>query len=133
MHATSGKLLVCLYAASLTLAGCTSAQTPSSAAAPTTQAKITPPVETAVQALQKGEALPPGARTDAQGRLQVFVYVTDTTAATLARLTQAGLMGTSSSAEMGVVQGWIAPDSLTPLAALDCVRNITLPRYAVPR
>lgn len=133
MHATSGKPPICLYAASLALAGCTAAPTSSSAVAPTAQTKIAPSVETAAQALQKGAALVPGARTDAQGRLQVYVYVTDTSAATLARLTQTGLAGTSSSAEMGVVQGWITPDGLSPLAALDCVRNITLPRYTVPR
>lgn len=133
MHTTSGKLLICLYAASLALAGCMAAGTASSTAAPSGQAKITPPVTAAAQALQKGEVLPPGSRADAQGRLQVYVYVTDTSAATLSRLAQAGLAGGSDAAGMGLVQGWIAPDALTALAGLDCVTNITLPRYAVPR
>jgi hypothetical protein len=133
MHTTSGKLLISLYAASLALAGCMAAETASSAAAPADQGKIAPPVEAAAQELEKGESLEPGARADTQGRLQVYVYVTDASTATLNQLTRAGLLGASGSAEMGVVQGWIAPDALTSLAGLDCVRNITLPRYAVPR
>jgi|GEM_PF-6154036 len=131
MHATAGKLLICLYAVSL--AGCMAAGARSSAIGPAGQAKIAPPVEAAAQGLERGEPLSPAARADGQGRLQVYVYVGDTSTATLARLTQAGLVDESGSAEMGVVQGWIAPGTLATLAALDCVRNITLPRYAVPR
>ncbi|HEX4300895.1 MAG TPA: hypothetical protein VH327_08500 [Gammaproteobacteria bacterium] len=126
MHATSGKLLVCLYLTSGMLMGC-------SAADPAIQAKISPAVATAEQELEKSDTLNPGARTDSQGRLQVYVYVTDTSAGTLARLTQAGLVGASASADMGLVQGWIAAHDLTGLARLPCVKIITLPRYAVPR
>ena len=131
MHTTSGKLLICLYAASLILAGCMATETASSA--PAGQGKIAPSVEAAAQELEKGESLEPGARADTQGRLQVYVYVSDASTATLTRLTQAGLVGASGATDMGIVQGWIAPDALTHLAGLDCVRNITLPRYAVPR
>jgi hypothetical protein len=133
MHPTSGKLLVCLYAASLVVTGCAASGAASSAAGPAAQAKIAPPVQAAARELERGEPLTPGARADAQGQLEVYVYVTDVSAATLSRLAQAGLAGASSAADMGVVQGWIAPDALTGLSGLDCVRNITLPRYAVPR
>lgn len=73
------------------------------------------------------------AETDAHGRLRVYVYVTDTQADTLSKLDHAGLMGAETSAEMGVVQGWIAARDLDRLAALPCVETITLPRYASPR
>src|SRR5690242_16751390 len=108
MHAISGKLLVCLYAASALLAGCMSGGNGSSAVEPAIQAKISPPVAAAKQELEKGESLCPGARADAQGRLQVYVYVTDTSAATLVQLKQAGLVDMVSSAGQELVQGWIA-------------------------
>ena len=94
-------------------------------------AKINPQVATAAKALEEGTATT--AHTDAQGRLQVYVYVTDTTPKTLERLGQAGLAGPQASAEMGVVQGWVAPQDLDGLAGLPCVKTITLPRYASPR
>ena len=128
MHTTSGKLLVCLYAASGALVGCAA-----SAADPASQAKISAPVAEAAQELEKGETLSPAARADAQGRLQVYVYVTDSSSTTLAQLTQAGLVGTTSSPDMGLVQGWIATHDLAALARLSCVKSITLPRYAVTR
>ncbi|HEY1774456.1 MAG TPA: hypothetical protein VGH91_14835 [Gammaproteobacteria bacterium] len=130
MRATSGKLLICLYATSVVLMGCMPA---GNASSPSIQAKISAPVAAAKQELEKGETLGPGARTDAQGRLQVYVYVTDTSADTLTRLTEAGLTGITSSADMGLVQGWIATQDLLTLARLLCVRNITLPRYASSR
>ena len=133
MHATSGKLLIFLYAISGVLMGCMAAGNASSAGGPAIQTKIAPPVAAARQQLEKGEPLSPGARTDAQGRLQVYVYVTDTSADTLARLTQAGLVDMTSSADLGLAQGWIAMHDLTTLVGLPCVKIVTLPRYAVPR
>ena len=132
MHPISGKLLICLYAASGVLTGCMGAGNGSSAVDPAIQAKISQPVAAAKQELEKGESLGPGARADAQGRLQIYVYVTDTSAATLARLKQAGLVDMVSSAGSELVQGWIATPDLTALAGLPCVKVVTLPRYAVP-
>jgi hypothetical protein len=131
MHATSGKLLVCLYLTSGILLGCSAAG--HSIARPAAQAKISPAVIAAAQELEKGETLDREARADAQGRLQVYVYVTDTFATTLAQLTQAGLTDMNARADMGLVQGWVATHDLTGLAGLPCVKSITLPRYAVPR
>lgn len=113
--------------------GCMAAGNASSAGDPVIQAKISPTVAAAKQALEKGDTLPPGARADALGRLQVYVYVTDTSADTLTRLTQAGLAGMTSSADLGLVQGWIATHDLTTLAGLSCVKVVTLPRYALSR
>jgi DNA topoisomerase VI subunit B len=132
MHANSGKLLVCLYLTSTVLLGCAAGAT-SPASNPAVQAKISPAVATAAQELEKGETLSREARTDAQGRLQVYVYVTDISAATLAQLTRAGLTDMNAGVDMGLVQGWVATRDLTGLAGLSCVKSITLPRYAVPR
>jgi hypothetical protein len=133
MHATSGKLLVCLYLTSGLLLACSAAGTAAPAADQASQAKISPAVAAATQELETGSPLDRGARADAQGRLQVYVYVTDASSGTLTRLTQAGLTDMSGSADMGLVQGWIATHDLAALAGLPCVKNITLPRYAVPR
>jgi hypothetical protein len=94
-------------------------------------AKIDPQVSAAAQALSHGGST--RARTDAQGRLLVYIYVTDTGADTLRRLAAAGLIGAQTNQETTIVQGWIAPAALKPLAGLSCVKVITLPRYAVPR
>ena len=99
--------------------------------APSATAKIDPPLAAAVQALDHGGST--GARTDARGRLLVYVYVTDTGAATLGSITQAGLAEALPSPEMSVVQGWVSPRDLAALAALPCVKKITLPRYGSPR
>jgi len=122
------KLLVGLYLLSGSLMACGNAGT-----APSTQAKIAPAVAAARLELEKGKAPGHGARADSHGRLQVYIYVTDTSAGTLDQLTLTGLAGASTSSEMGVVQGWIAMRDLDALAALSCVKIIALPRYALPR
>lgn len=94
-------------------------------------AKIDSQVTAAAQALAHG--MPVDAHTDAQGRLMVYVYVTDTHMDTLQRLAQAGLVDAQPSPEMSVVQGWANPSALHNLAALACVKVITLPRFASPR
>jgi len=132
MHAAAAKLVICLSLISELLLACSSAGTASPTADPSSQAKISPAVAAAAQELEKDRPLDRSARTDAQGRLQVYVYVTDTSSDTLSRLTQAGLAGISASADMEVVQGWIATHDLAALAALPCVQAIALPRYAVP-
>ena len=70
------------------------------------------------------------ARSDADGRLDIYVYVTDTSADSLAALTAVGLRNTVSSPSMGIIQGWIAPGDVSALAALSVVTRITLPQYA---
>jgi len=124
------KLLVCLYLMSGSLMACNTAST---ASPPSTQVKIAPAVAAAKLELGQGQPPSHGARTDAQGRLQVYVYVTDASAVTLTQLAQAGLADARPSSEMGIVQGWIAMRDLDALAALPCVKIIALPRYALPR
>ena len=94
--------------------------------------KIAQEVTTALSQLGSGQALAPQkARSDADGRLQVYVYMTDFSAASLQALRSAGLKRPEPSPSMGVVQGWIAPGDVGALAALDVVTRITLPRYAI--
>lgn len=127
MHRFPGMYLASLCLTFGLLAAC-QADTPP---ADSTSAKIAPQVTLAAQAVLRATLT--SARTDAQGRLQVYVYVTDLTPGTLDRLGRTGLVDSRSSSEMGVVQGWIAPRDLGRLAALDCVKTITLPRYTSPR
>ena len=98
---------------------------------PSAAAKIDPPLVAAVQALDQGGSA--GARTDARGRLLIYVYVTDTGPATLDSVARAGLAEMRTSPEMPLVQGWAYPRDLAALAALPCVKKITLPLYGVPR
>ena len=118
------KLLTSLCISLGLLAACQTSTTPLG------PSKINPKALAAAQALIQGAST--SARTDAQGRLQVYVYVSEFTSSTLGSLNQAGLADIQSSPEMGLVQGWIAPSDLNALAALDCVKAITLPRYASP-
>ena len=127
MHRFPGKYLASLCLSFGLLAACRAGTPPADA----TSAKIAPQVTLAAQAVLRGT--PTSARTDAQERLQVYVYVTDLAPDTLDRLGRAGLVDSRGSPEMGVVQGWLAPRDLGRLAALDCVKTITLPRYVSPR
>ena len=128
MRAFPGTTLAKLCLCTGLLAACHAGMIP---AADTASPKIDPQVAAAAQALTRGDATP--ARADAQGRLQVYVYVTDTTPDTLAKLERAGMAEALASPAMLVVEGWIAPRDLAGLAALPCVEKITLPRYASPR
>ena len=125
MRRFSGKTPASLYLSLGILAACQAAPVQ-----PAT-ARIDPQVAAAAQALAHG--LPTDARTDSQGRLLVYVYVTDTRTDTLERLVRAGLADARPSSEVSVVQGWIAPQDLDTLAGLSCVKNIALPRYSSPR
>lgn len=94
--------------------------------------KIAPEVTAAVTQLVSGQALDPRqARSDAAGRLEVYVYVTEVSDTTVHALTDSGLKDPTPS-PMGLVQGWIAPGDIAALAALPVVTRITLPRYAMP-
>ena len=126
MQPLSGKHLASLWLTFALLAACQAG----TLAGPDST-KINPQVSAAAQALARGTST--SARSDAQGRLQVYVYVTDLTPDTLGKLAQAGLADPQSNPGVNVVQGWIAPRDLGTLAALDCVTSITLPRYATPR
>ena len=112
------------------IAGCYSASRDPAASA-ADMAKIDPGLAAAADDLAHG--MPTAARTDAQGQLLVYVYVTDTGAATLGQVTNAGLEHGQPSSGVGVIQGWVAPKDLKALAELTCVRRITLPLYASPR
>ena len=128
MHRLPQKYLASLCVSLSILAACQAATLPTDPPS----SKITPQLALAAQAVMQGAAT--SARTDAQGRLQVYVYVTDLSPDTLVKLGRAGLAEPQSNPEMGgLVQGWAAPRDLGPLAALDCVKTITLPRYASPR
>ena len=126
MRTSSGK-----YLASLCLSLLTACQGGTAPASTSPSPKISPQLEAAVESLAHDATT--SAHTDPQGRLQVYVYVTDTGSDTLGKLTQAGLVSGQASPEMGVVQGWIAPQDLDAVAALSCVKTVTLPLYASPR
>ena len=130
MRARSGTTQACCGLILVTLAGCYAANMdpPASAVDGT---KIDAPL--AMAAADLARSTPTSARIDAQGRLQIYAYVTDTSAATQDKLARAGLVGSQPNAEMAVIQGWIAPQDLPALAALSCVKRLTLPRYASTR
>lgn len=94
-------------------------------------AKIDLQLAAAAEALTRGTS--PPARADAQGRLLIYVYVTDTTAVTQDKVSGAGLVDGRPSTEMAIIQGWAAPKDLPALAALSCVRRLALPSYVSPR
>lgn len=130
MRILSKAMLICFSLTLGMVTGCHSAgSNPASSAANMT--KIDP--ELAVVAADLAHGTPVAARTDPQGRLLVYAYVTDTSAATLEKVAGAGLQDGQPSPAMGVIQGWIAPKDLAALAGLTCVKRIALPRYASPR
>ncbi|HET7176300.1 MAG TPA: hypothetical protein VFK21_09835 [Gammaproteobacteria bacterium] len=93
--------------------------------------KLAPAVSTALAQLQAGHSLDGrSARSDAAGRLQVYVYVTDTTPEVVARLAALGLGDPEPVPSMGLIQGWIAAKDVGVLVASSVVIRITLPRYA---
>ncbi|MDE2140502.1 MAG: hypothetical protein KGJ17_08395, partial [Gammaproteobacteria bacterium] len=72
-------------------------------------------------------------RSDARGRIQVYVHVSDTSTAAVTVLAGHGLQDTVVSPEMHIVQGWLSASDLVKLAALPFVTYITPPNYAKPR
>ena len=130
MRIWSRETLACLSLMLGIIAGCHSASRDPAASAADT-AKIDPQLAAAAGDLAHGA--PAAVHTDTQGRLLVYVYVTDTSAATLGKVADAGLADGQPSSGMGVIQGWITPTKLGTLAGLACVERITLPLYASPR
>jgi hypothetical protein len=122
------RLLTCVLALSLLVSAC--GMHPASADAPVS-AKITPAAATALSRLEAGQALDGRiARSDAEGRLEVYVRVSDMSTNTLQRLMSQGLVHAVASPALGLVQGWIAPGDVSRLASLSVVTRITLPQYA---
>lgn len=122
------RLVALIGLAAFLIAACQATAASPSAVSP----KIAQEVTAALAQLESGQALAPQkARSDADGRLQVYVYVSDFSAATLEALKAAGLKQPEPSPPLGLVQGWIAPGDVSALTALDVVTRITLPRYAI--
>lgn len=93
--------------------------------------KTAPAVMAAVSRLEAGQALDGHmARSDAQGRLEVYVHVTDMSMSALGQLTSQGLALAVASPALSLIQGWIAPGDVSRLASLSVVTRITLPQYA---
>jgi subtilisin family serine protease len=72
-------------------------------------------------------------KVDDAARVQVYVSVADTTAATLGRLRQHGLDVEIVEARSRVVQGWLPIERLEALAGEAGVRRIRPPSYATTR
>ncbi|MGH8403829.1 MAG: hypothetical protein ACRESO_10590 [Gammaproteobacteria bacterium] len=124
-----------LMLAALWLAACSTTSAVTSASDTGATVKISPALMQAAQQLQGGGGLPENGpvRSDAQGRIQVYVHVNDTSAATVTALAGHGLQDTLVSPEMHIVQGWVNPSDLAQLAALPFVTYVTPPTYAKPR
>lgn len=99
-------------------------------AVPGDVAKIAPQVSAAMQALASRTALAPPAHSDDQGRLEVYVHVTEPSDELVKQLTALGLANAILSRDLNVVEGWLAPRDLDRIARLAVVTRITLPRYA---
>ncbi|HEV2112484.1 MAG TPA: hypothetical protein VGT99_14100 [Gammaproteobacteria bacterium] len=128
MYPATRRFAASLALATILMAGCqATVATPSGGSSP----KIAPAVASALSRLESGLPLDPHeARSDAGGRLQVYVYVTDISAGGVQALAASGLKDAVPSPALGLVQGWIAPKDVSALAALPLVIRITLPRYA---
>lgn len=72
-------------------------------------------------------------RADAQGRLQVYVYISSLSPDNVATLVNHGLEDPLPSQALHLVQGWVKPQDLKRLASLAFVTRITPPHYAQPR
>lgn len=129
------RIYAAMVLAGILASGCASSKPAPAPANSAAAAKIAPILQTAAQQLQNGAALPAHGpvRSDAQGRIQIYVYVSSTSSDTVAALVSNGLRETLASPELKVVQGWARPQDLTRLAALPFVMRIAPPQYARPR
>lgn len=129
----AAPVLCLLMLLCLPVAACSDSRSQTAPAGIATSGKLAPAVSAALAQLEAGRALDGRtARSDTAGRLQVYVYLTDTSPEEVARLATLGLADPEAVPSMGLVQGWIAPKDVGTLAALPVVIRITLPRYAVP-
>lgn len=128
MYPVTRRFASGLALATILMAGC---QATVATASGDSSPKIAPAVAAALSRLETGLPLDPHeARSDADGRLQVYVYVTDISAGSVQALAASGLKDAMPSPPLGLVQGWIAPKDVSALVALPVVVRITLPRYA---
>lgn len=129
-HGIAGLMLAALW-----LVACSATPPAMSAHDTSASAKIAPVLMRAVQQLEGGGNLPVNGpvRSDAQRRIQVYVHVSDTSAAVVVALSGHGLQDTVVSPEMHIVQGWVNPSDMVKLAALPFVTYITPPTYGKPR
>ena len=72
-------------------------------------------------------------RVDADGNVQVYLYMDSTSEEALAELRELGARIEIVNARWGVIQAWIPTTALDDFAALDVVDEVTLPDYAVTR
>lgn len=125
--------------AALLLAGCMAGQTQpiSHSAARGEAGKIAPVLAAAAKRLAAGtpaSAFAQGpVRADSEGRLQVYVYVSDLSSAAQAELAANGLKAGRAVAALHLVEGWVRPEHLPELAALPFVRRIAPPQYGRTR
>jgi hypothetical protein len=96
--------------------------------------KIAEPVSLAAARLESSQPLDDHlARADAEGRLEIYVYLTGGSEDPTSVLASNGLEGIVFKKTLGLAQGWARPTDLKRLAALPIVKRITLPQYAIPR
>ncbi|HSC46918.1 MAG TPA: hypothetical protein VLG68_02410 [Gammaproteobacteria bacterium] len=92
--------------------------------------KIAPALAAAASTLAAGKPLDTNlARSDAAGRIQVYVYVSALSPDELKSLMAHGLREALANQSMGVVQGWVSPQDLDALAALPFITRLSLPDY----
>lgn len=72
-------------------------------------------------------------KVDTTGRVQVYVYVTDTTGPTLDTLRRHGLDIEIVNEDFAIVQGWVPVENLETLAGEAVVVKIRPPSYGIPR
>lgn len=116
------------------VSGCMQASHQADASAAAVAAKIAPSLTSAAAQLESGmnpSTFAHGAvRADAEGRLQVYVYVNQLTPDVLTELVTNGLEEAASSPALRLAQGWVDPRNLYGLAILSFVIRITPPQYA---
>src|SRR5438128_7580410 len=109
------------------------------AAIPDSQRRIASSIRTAAQMLaQHGIAttrtqMEPMLRVSSYGEVEVYIYTSMLTPATLDALRQQGVQVLRSEAQFGIVYATVAMDALESIAVLPFVRWIGAPSYSVPR
>ncbi|MGA9851782.1 MAG: hypothetical protein WBR15_02495 [Gammaproteobacteria bacterium] len=101
-----------------------------------TSTKIAPTLAAAARQLYASTAAAPLTglvRSDSKGRIQVYVYVTNTSLNVISELGAHKLQDVVISPTMQIAEGWVKPQDLDSLAALPFVIRITPPRYARQR
>ena len=83
---------------------------------------------------QDGEGGPPSIpsrqiRLDAQRNVQVYIHLTNVSAAIEGRLRNLGCRAETSNADLKIVQGWLSRENLNRVCALDEVTTVRCPDY----